>query len=74
MYALSESRRRLGKISLRKDLKRALHLWINDGPLAHVFDNEQDDLQANRWSTWDYTDLEEWPEVLAPLMYTNCTG
>jgi type IV secretion system protein TrbE len=69
VYGLSESRRRLGKISLRKDLKKALHLWINDGPLAHVFDNEQDDLTVNNWSTWDYTDLEESPEVLAPLMF-----
>jgi type IV secretion system protein VirB4 len=69
VYGLSESRRRLGKISLRKDLKSALHLWINGGPLSHVFDNEQDDLQANRWSTWDYTALEDTPEVLAPLMY-----
>ena len=69
VYGLSESRRRLGEISLRKDLKNALHLWINGGPLAHVFDNEQDDLDANRWSTWDYTALEDTPEVLAPLMY-----
>lgn len=69
VYALSESRRRLGKISLRRDLTKALHLWINDGPLAHVFDNEQDDLQASRFSTWDYTNLEEAPEVLAPLMF-----
>ncbi len=69
VYALSESRRRLGKISLRKDLKKALHLWINDGPLAHIFDNEQDDLRANRWSCWDYTDLEDAPEVLGPLMF-----
>ena len=69
VYALSESRRRLGKLSLRKDLKKALHLWINNGPLSHVFDNEEDDLQANRWSCWDYTDLEESPEVLGPLMF-----
>jgi type IV secretion system protein VirB4 len=69
VYALNESRRRLGKISLRKDLKKALYLWINGGPLSHVFDNEQDDLQANHWSTWDYTDLQESPDVLAPLMY-----
>jgi type IV secretion/conjugal transfer VirB4 family ATPase len=69
VYSLSESRRRLGKISLRKDLKKALHLWINNGPLSHVFDNEQDDLQVSNWSTWDYTDLEESPEVLAPLMF-----
>jgi type IV secretion system protein VirB4 len=69
VYALSESRRRLGKISLRKDLKKALHLWINNGPLSHFFDNEQDDLQANRWSTWDYTALDDSPEVLGPLMY-----
>ncbi|HEY6988985.1 MAG TPA: DUF87 domain-containing protein [Bryobacteraceae bacterium] len=69
VYALSESRRRLGKISLPKDLRKALHLWIDGGPLAHIFDNEQDDLSINRWSTWDYTDLEETPELLAPLMF-----
>ena len=69
VYALSESRRRLGKISLRRDLMKALHLWVNNGPLAHVFDNEQDDLRAARFSTWDYTNLEEAPEVLAPLMF-----
>lgn len=69
VYALSESRRRLGKLSLRRELKKALHLWINNGPLSHVFDNEEDDLQANRWSCWDYTDLAESPEVLAPLMF-----
>ena len=69
VYSLNESRRRLGKISLRKDLRRALHLWINGGPLAHIFDNEQDDLSINRWSTWDYTDLEETPELLVPLMF-----
>lgn len=69
VYALPENRRRLGRISLPKDLKSALHLWIGNGALAHIFDNEQDDLQLHRWSTWDYTDLEETPEVLAPLMY-----
>ena len=69
VYALSESRRRLGKISLRKDVRKALHLWIDGGPLAHIFDNEQDDLSIHRWSTWDYTDLEETPELLAPLMF-----
>jgi type IV secretion system protein VirB4 len=69
VYGLKESRRRLGKISLSKDLMKALHLWINDGPFAHVFDNEQDDLRVNRFSTWDYTNLEESPEVLGPLMY-----
>jgi len=69
VYGLSEGRRRLGKISLSKDLRKALHLWISGGPLAHIFDNEQDDLRVNRFSTWDYTSLEETPEVLAPLMY-----
>src|SRR5581483_11455512 len=69
VYALPENRRRLGRISLLKDLKNALHLWIGGGALAHIFDNEQDDLQLHRWSTWDYTDLEETPEGLAPLMY-----
>jgi type IV secretion system protein VirB4 len=69
VYALSENRRRLGKISLRRELMRALHLWLNSGPLAHVFDNEQDDLHASKFSTWDYTNLQEAPEVLAPLMF-----
>jgi type IV secretion/conjugal transfer VirB4 family ATPase len=69
VYGLSEGRRRLGRISLSKNLKQALHLWINNGPFAHFFDNEEEDQSVNRWSTWDYTDLEEMPQVLGPLMY-----
>ena len=69
VYTLPERRRRLGCLSLPKELMQVLNPWINGGTYAHLFDNEQDDLQASDWSTWDFTELEKVPQVLAPLMF-----
>lgn len=69
VYALREGTRRLGKISLPSRLTERLKPWTGNGQFAHFFDNVQDDLSLSRFSTWDYSDLEEVPQLMKPLMF-----
>ena len=71
VYGQREGNRRLGKLSLGKTLMRELHAWVGNGSYAHFFDNLQDDFRLSRFITWDYTDLEEMPQLLNPLMFWN---
>lgn len=69
VYGKPEAKRRLGRISLPKDLRSRLHLWLDGGPYAHFFDNDCDDLQVKRFQTWDFTAIEDVPQLLGPLMF-----
>jgi type IV secretion system protein TrbE len=69
VYGKPEAKRRLGRISLPKDLRARLHLWMDGGPYAQFFDNDCDDLQVNRFQTWDFSAIEDVPQLLGPLMF-----
>jgi type IV secretion system protein TrbE len=69
VYCLPEGRRRIGRMSLPAELRSKLHTWINGGPFSHFVDSERDDLILTRFQTWDFTDLEENPRLLGPVMW-----
>jgi type IV secretory pathway VirB4 component len=69
VFGLPENRRRIGKLSLPRDLRERLHFWLDGGPFSHFVDSDRDDLILSKFQTWDFTDLEEVPKLLGPLMW-----
>jgi type IV secretory pathway VirB4 component len=69
VFCLPEERRRIGRISFPRDMRRALHSWIDNGRFAHFVDCERDDLVLTRFQTWDFTDMREAPKLLGPLIW-----
>jgi type IV secretion system protein TrbE len=69
VYGKPEHKRRLGAISLPKHLKEKLHLWLPGGSYAHFFDNDGEDLQMRKFQCWDFSALEDKPQLLGPLTY-----
>ncbi len=69
VYGLPEHKRRIGAISLPKEARRAIYMWINEGTYAHLFDNAYSDInQIRSWVTFDYTAVEKHKGMIGPLM------
>jgi type IV secretion system protein VirB4 len=71
LYALDPPQRRL--ITLANTLPRALaqylHRWVQGGPYANLFDNAEDTLTFQRVQCFDFEGLEQYPLLLAPLLF-----
>jgi type IV secretion/conjugal transfer VirB4 family ATPase len=71
LYTLDPPQRRLFTVAnmLPRTLSSALSRWIQGGPYASVFDNEQDSLSIRPLQVFDFTGLEPYPLVLEPLLF-----
>lgn len=69
VYGMAEHKRRIGRMSLSKSLSDKLHMWLNGGAFSHFVDSARDDLQLTDFQTWDFTDLEQVPKLLGPLIW-----
>lgn len=71
MRHVSRESRRLGWLAeiLPPGLKGSLHRWTGTGPYARVFDNVEDEFEAGRFLTFDFTQMQDHPQALGPLMF-----
>lgn len=69
IYEQKEDQRRLGNLKLGDDLKEVLYSWIGKGPYADVFDNVEDKLNIAKFQVFDFSKLENYPQVIEPLLF-----
>jgi type IV secretion system protein VirB4 len=71
LYQLPRDLRTLGVLAntLRKDLADKLHKWTEGGQYASVFNNKQDTLTFSRFQTFDFEGMDQYPEVVEPLLF-----
>jgi type IV secretion/conjugal transfer VirB4 family ATPase len=71
LYALDPPHRRLLTLAnfLPRSLAQQLHRWVQGGPYAALFDNEQDTLTFQRLQGFDFEGLEKFPMLLEPLLF-----
>lgn len=71
LYTLDPPQRRLFTLAnmLPRTLSDALARWVQGGPYADVFDNEEDTLTFQRLQSFDFTGLDAFPLVLEPLLF-----
>jgi type IV secretion system protein TrbE len=71
LYQLPSDLRTLGVLAntLRKDLADRLHKWTEGGQYASVFDNKQDTLTLNSFQCFDFEGMDQYPEVVEPLLF-----
>jgi type IV secretion system protein VirB4 len=70
-YALDPPHRRLFTLAnlLPRALAQHLHRWVQGGPYAALFDNEEDTLTFQRLQGFDFEGLEKFPMLLEPLLF-----
>lgn len=71
MYVLEPENRTLRNFAagLPPSLKAFLHAWIADGRYGSIFDNAHDTLAFASFQTFDFQGMEEFPQVLEPLLF-----
>jgi type IV secretion system protein TrbE len=71
LYLLPTDLRTLGVLAntLRKDLADKLHKWTEGGQYASVFNNKQDTLTFTRFQCFDFEGMDQYPEVVEPLLF-----
>src|SRR6266700_772336 len=71
LYLLPADLRTLSVLgnTLRKDLADKLHKWTEGGQYASVFNNKQDTLTFSRFQCFDFEGMEQYPEVVEPLLF-----
>jgi type IV secretion system protein TrbE len=71
LYTLDPPQRRLFTLAnmLPRTLANALTRWVQGGPYAGVFDNEDDTLTLQRLQSFDFSGLDAFPLVLEPLLF-----
>src|SRR5439155_9273175 len=71
LYALDPDQRRMFTLAniLRRPLAQQLQPWIAGGPYEGVFDNVEDTLTLARFQYIDFEGLEEFPQLLEPLLF-----
>lgn len=71
IYALPREVRRLGSLAglLPKRISQRLKRWIDDGQYANLFDNVDDTLTLSTFQTFDFQEMEQYQEVLEPLLF-----
>ena len=71
LYLLPQELRTLGVLAntLRKDLADRLHKWTLGGQYASLFDNQQDTLTFKRFQCFDFEGMDQYPEVVEPLLF-----
>lgn len=71
LYQLPQDLRTLGVLAntLRKDLADKLHKWVEGGQYASVFNNKKDTLTFSRFQTFDFEGMDQYPEVVEPLLF-----
>jgi type IV secretion system protein TrbE len=71
LYALDPPQRRLITLAntLPRSLAQYLHRWVQGGPYANLFDNPEDTLTLQRVQCFDFEGLDQYPLLLAPLLF-----
>src|SRR5205085_1152950 len=71
LYTLDPPQRRLFTLAnmLPRSLSNALTRWVQGGPYADVFDNEEDTLTFQRLQSFDFSGLDGFPLILEPLLF-----
>lgn len=71
LYEVDRDQRRLLTLAhmLPRPLSRQLHKWVGSGAYADVFDHVDDTLTCARFQAFDFEGLDQYPEVLEPLLF-----
>ncbi len=71
IYEMDQPVRRLSTLRdiMQHKVKRRLDKWCPGGQYAGIFDNEFDTLTKARWSSYEFPDMRNYPDVMAPLLY-----
>jgi type IV secretion system protein TrbE len=71
LYVLDRTQRRLFTLAnlLPRGLAGRLHLWIEGGRYASLFDNLEDTLTVERLQVFDFEAMQAYPMLLEPLLF-----
>ena len=71
LYMIEASQRRLMTLVhiLPKHLEQYLRRWIEGGQYGDVFDSAKDTLTFARFQTFDFSGMDEYPQILEPLLF-----
>jgi len=71
LYVLDREQRRLFTLAnlLPRNLASRLHLWVDNGRYASLFDNVEDTLTIDRLQVFDFESMQSYPVVLEPLLF-----
>jgi type IV secretion system protein VirB4 len=70
MYKLEPDSRTLTNFaSMLGPLGERLHRWTRAGQFGYVFDNVQDTLTFSRFQTFNFDGMQQYPDVLEPLLF-----
>ena len=70
MYKLGRDSRTLTNFaSMLGPLGERLERWTRTGQFGYVFDNVQDTLTFSRFQTFNFDGIEQYPDVLEPLLF-----
>ncbi len=71
LYHIDVSQRRLLTLLhiLPKHLEQYLRRWTEGGQYGDVFDNPHDTLTFARFQTFDFAGMDEYPQVIEPLLF-----
>jgi type IV secretion system protein VirB4 len=71
LYEVDANIRRLRTLAalLPKQLGSRLAKWIQGGQYETIFDNEQDTLTFGRFQCLDFEGMDQYPEIIQPLLF-----
>jgi type IV secretion/conjugal transfer VirB4 family ATPase len=69
-YKLAPESRTLSNFAaMLGPLGERLHRWTHGGQFGYLFDNAQDSLTFSRFQTFNFDGMDEYPDVLEPLLF-----
>ena len=70
VYVLESEQRTLSNLAeLIGPLKDRLHRWVRGGQYGYIFDNPSDTLAFSRFQTFNFDQMDQYPDVLEPLLF-----